>query len=99
GIAHQALVVTIFGLTCQNLALRRLDASQVATVGNAAPLLTILWGVWLLDEQVTATLILGGALVLGGILWTTRPRRPSVLGGHDPELATRLCGDPCADAA
>lgn len=100
GIAHLALVVTIFGLTFQNLALRRLDASQVATVGNAAPLLTILWGVWLLGERITPTLILGGGLVLGGILWTTRRRPAPVLVPRiDPEPGRRLHAEPCADAA
>ena len=75
GLAHLALVVTVVGLACQNQALRRLDASQVATVGNAAPLLTVLWGVWLLGESFTPTLALGGALVLAGILWTQRSWR------------------------
>jgi len=70
GVAHLALVVTVLGLACQNQALRRLDASQVATVGNAAPLLTIVWGVWLLGETITTSLVIGGVLILGGILWT-----------------------------
>lgn len=74
-VAHLALVVTVVGLACQNQALRRLDASQVATVGNAAPLLTVLWGVWLLGESVTPALALGGALVLCGIVWTQRAGR------------------------
>jgi drug/metabolite transporter (DMT)-like permease len=74
GVAHLALVVTVIGLACQNQALKRLDASQVATVGNAAPLLTILWGVWLLGESITPTLVAGGALVLIGIVWAGRSR-------------------------
>lgn len=75
GLAHLALIVTVIGLACQNQALRRLDASQVATVGNAAPLLTVIWGVWLLGESVTPALALGGALVLAGILWTQQAER------------------------
>jgi drug/metabolite transporter (DMT)-like permease len=81
GLAYLTLIVTAVGLAFQNQALRRLDASQVATAGNAAPLLTVLWGVWLFDEAITPALMLGGALTLGGILWTSRPvdrvpRRP-----------------------
>ena len=41
------------GLAFQNKALRRLDASQVATFSNVAPLLTIVWGAWLFHEPVT----------------------------------------------
>ena len=74
GLAYLTLVVSVFGLACQNQAMRRLEASQVATAGNAAPILTVIWGIWLFDEAVTPALILGGALTLGGILWTSRPR-------------------------
>jgi drug/metabolite transporter (DMT)-like permease len=74
GLAYLTLVVTIFGLACQNQALRRLDSSQVAMVGNAAPILTVIWGIWLFHEAVTPALILGGTLTLGSILWTARPR-------------------------
>ena len=51
GLAYLTLVVTIFGLACQNQAMRRLDASQVATFGNAAPILTVIWGIWLFHED------------------------------------------------
>jgi drug/metabolite transporter (DMT)-like permease len=84
GLLHMAVIVTVIGLACQNAALRRFDASQVATVGNAAPLLTILWGVWLLGESITPTLIIGGVLILGGILETGRSSataRPVGTGG------------------
>lgn len=80
GVAHLAIVVTVLGLACQNQALRRLDASQVATFGNAAPLLTILWGVWLLGETITVSLIIGGSLILGGILWTSHTDRTAAKG-------------------
>jgi drug/metabolite transporter (DMT)-like permease len=84
GLTYLTLIVTIFGLACQNQAMRRLDASHVATVGNAAPILTVLWGVWLFHEVMTPALILGGGLTLGGILWTSRPRRPERLAAVPP---------------
>lgn len=73
GLAYLTVVVSLLGLVCQNLALRHVDASQLAAIGNAAPVLTILWGVWLLGETLTPAILLGGALTLGGILWSSRP--------------------------
>ncbi|MFO0949906.1 MAG: DMT family transporter [Isosphaeraceae bacterium] len=87
GLAFLTLVVTVFALAFQNLALRRLDASQVATFGNAAPVLTVLWGVWLFGESITPALALGGALTLGGIFWTVRARPQPALDKTPTEPA------------
>ncbi len=73
-----ALLITPLNLALQNLSLRRLDASQVATFSNAAPILTVLWGVWFFHESLTPALIVGGLMTLGGIFWTGRPHvRPA----------------------
>jgi drug/metabolite transporter (DMT)-like permease len=72
GLAHLTLVVSLFGLASQNMALRHVEASQLAVVGNAAPILTILWGVWLLGESFTPALAIGGLLTLAGIVWSSR---------------------------
>ena len=78
-LGYLALVASIAGLFFQNLALSRLDSSQVATFGNVAPLLAMLWGHLLLDERLTPALALGGALVMLGLLGASRPAgRPSV---------------------
>jgi drug/metabolite transporter (DMT)-like permease len=69
-----ALLITPLNLALQNLSLRRLDASQVATFSNAAPILTVLWGVWFFHESLTPALIVGGLMTLGGVFWTARPR-------------------------
>jgi len=74
-LAFLGLFVTPFGWAYQNLALRRFDASLVATFSNAAPVLTVVWGMWLFGEILTPTLVLGGAMTLGGIYWTCRPGR------------------------
>lgn len=79
GLAYLTLFVTVVGLGFQNLAMKRLDASEVATFSNASPLLTITWGVWLFGETVTPALVVGGLLTLGGILWTTRPTRAGLV--------------------
>ncbi len=71
-LAFLALVITPVNLACQNLALRRLDASQVANFSNVSPILTVLWGAWLFGEALTPSLIVGGALTLAGVFWTGR---------------------------
>ncbi len=73
GLAYLALVVSIFGLASQNLAMRSLDASQVATFGNIAPVLTIVWGYLLFGERLSPIAAVGGVLVLAGIAWSSRP--------------------------
>jgi drug/metabolite transporter (DMT)-like permease len=75
GLAYLSVVVSIGGLAFQNLAMRSLEASQVATFGNVAPLLTVLWGYLLFDERTSAIAGAGGALVLLGIAWSSRPSR------------------------
>jgi drug/metabolite transporter (DMT)-like permease len=72
-LAILALLVTPLNLALQNLSLRRLDASQVATFSNVAPVLTVLWGVLFFNEALPPALVVGGLLTLGGIVWTSRP--------------------------
>jgi drug/metabolite transporter (DMT)-like permease len=72
GLLYLTLVVTLVGLAFQNLAMREFDASEVATFGNASPVLTVFWGIWLFGEAVTPGLVVGGLLTLGGILWAVR---------------------------
>ena len=71
-LVHLTLTVTILGLLFQNLALQRLDSSQVATFGNLSPLLTIVWGHLLFGDRLTPALALGGTLILLGLLGTNR---------------------------
>jgi drug/metabolite transporter (DMT)-like permease len=73
-LAFLGLFITPLGWAYQNMALRRFDASQVATFSNAAPVLTVLWGMWLFGEVLTPTLVVGGILTLVGIYWICRPR-------------------------
>ncbi|OJW10851.1 MAG: hypothetical protein BGO49_25420 [Planctomycetales bacterium 71-10] len=72
-LAVLAGVMTPINLALQNLSLRRLDASQVATFSNVAPVLTVVWGVWLFGELLSPALVVGGALTLAGVFWTSRP--------------------------
>ena len=83
---YLAIMVTIGGLAFRNLAMRQPDASQVATFGNVAPLLTVVWGTVLFGERVTAVSAVGGALVLAGIGLTAARARtgPAVVGAVVP---------------
>jgi drug/metabolite transporter (DMT)-like permease len=91
------LFITPVNLACQNLALRDLEASQVANFSNASPILTVAWGAWLFGEPLTTSLILGGALTLGGIAWTTRSSVAggrTVFGGQRSLVSERERGSP-----
>ena len=72
-LAVLAFAITPINLALQNLALRRLDASQVAAFSNAAPVLTVVWGVCLFHEVLSPALVVGGTLTLAGVFWTSRP--------------------------
>lgn len=87
-LAFLALFVTPLGQACQNLALSRLDASQVATFSNASPVLTVVWGIWLFGEALTPALVVGGLLTFFGISWTGRPRGPATNRSDDNVLPT-----------
>jgi drug/metabolite transporter (DMT)-like permease len=76
-LAILTLIITPVNLACQNLAMRRLDASQVANFSNVSPVLTVVWGAWLFGESISPSLVVGGALTLAGVFWTglSRPQR------------------------
>ena len=95
-LGYLALFATIGGLAFQNLSLKSLEASQVAAFGNGSPLLTVLWGYLLFNEQISLLAAIGGGLVLAGIFctsWVKRPR-PSPSETHSPEI--RLAAEPSA---
>ena len=73
-LAVLTLFITPVNLACQNLAMRRLDASQVANFSNISPILSVAWGAWLFGEAITASLLVGGAVTLAGVYWTGRSR-------------------------
>ncbi len=75
-LLHLTFIPTIFGLWFQNLALHKLDSSQVATFGNLSPVLTMIWGALLFGDRLTPTLALGGTLIMVGLFGTNRgPKR------------------------
>ena len=67
GIASTALPFLLF-----YWALRHAPATIVALVGYLIPIVSLVLGVLLLDEQITIALAVGGALILGGVVLTER---------------------------
>ncbi len=84
-LAYMVVVISVGGLAFQNLSMRSLDASQVATFGNVSPLLTVAWGYLLFNERISPVAAVGGTLVLAGIIWASRPAR---------KLAPKVADDP-----
>jgi drug/metabolite transporter (DMT)-like permease len=86
-----AALITPLNLALQNLSLRRLDASQVATFSNVAPVLTVVWGFCFFHEALSPALVVGGLLTLGGVIWTSRPAPPAVAPGPTAVEAPSAC--------
>jgi drug/metabolite transporter (DMT)-like permease len=67
-----ALFSTVIPVFAQSAAMRRIGSSPAALIGTIGPLLTILFGWWLLDEAISAAQIGGAGLVVAGILLVSR---------------------------
>ncbi len=87
-LLYLMLAVGVVALSCQNIAMSRFEASQLASIGNLAPMLAVLWGVLIHRETVGPTLILGGALTLGGVLWAASSRPSTAVGQSRPVAET-----------
>jgi drug/metabolite transporter (DMT)-like permease len=55
----------------------RIEAGRVGVVSTVEPVVTVTLGALLLDERVTAVVVAGGALVLGGVVLVQRGRGPT----------------------
>ena len=69
-----ALLCTFAPVLMVMMAIERIGATMTAQTGMIGPVSTILLGVWLLDEPLTAWVVAGTVLVLGGIWLLTRAR-------------------------
>jgi drug/metabolite transporter (DMT)-like permease len=67
-----AIVPTIVSGACFYQALRFLAPTRVATIATLEPVLTIVWAVLLLGEELRAIQVAGGVLVLVGVIWAQR---------------------------
>ena len=67
-----ALFATIIPVFAQSAAIKRLGAGHASLITMIGPLLTIGFGWWLLDEQISLAQLTGAGLVVSGILIASR---------------------------
>ena len=79
-----AVFSTVLPVFMTSAAIRRIGASKTALIGTLGPILTIFFGVWLLDESLTWWQMGGAALVLAGVMLISKSRiRPGFMGLMD----------------
>jgi drug/metabolite transporter (DMT)-like permease len=67
-----AVLCTVVPVLLVMMAIERIGSALVAQTGLIGPLSTVLMGIWLLDEPLTAGIAIGTALVIAGIFVFTR---------------------------
>ncbi|WP_374246950.1 DMT family transporter [Zoogloea sp.] len=70
--AAMALFSTVLPIFWQSAAMQRIGSARAVLIGNLGPILTLLFGWWLLDETLSAAQLGGAALVVLGVLRVTR---------------------------
>jgi drug/metabolite transporter (DMT)-like permease len=75
------LIGTLFPFICVVAALRHLPAPRAAVAATLEPVLAAIFAWWLHDERLAAVQLVGGALVLGAVLWVQ---------SHRPDLEAEL---------
>jgi drug/metabolite transporter (DMT)-like permease len=68
-----ATVCTALPVLLVMMAVERIGPALTAQVGMIGPMSTLLMGVWILGEPFNGWIVVGTALVLGGVFWVTRP--------------------------
>lgn len=84
-VVYLGLVMTAFGYGMWYTLVRRHPVSTVAPFLLLLPVFSVMGGVGLLGEQLTARLLLGGAIVIGGVAFILVERtRAAALPGGGP---------------
>ncbi len=71
-LLYLGVLATLLGYIAWNNGLRGLGPARAVTYAYAIPALAVLMGAIALDEPITAWLVLGGALIVGGIVLAQR---------------------------
>ncbi len=76
------LSAAMLGVVCTGIAfvmfyrlIQRIGPSRTATVTYLVPLFGVAWAWWLLDEPLTVTMGIAGALILGSVAFSQRAAR------------------------
>jgi drug/metabolite transporter (DMT)-like permease len=69
-----ATVCTVAPVLMVMMAIERIGAAKTAQVGMVGPMSTIALGVLVLGEPLNAWIVVGTALVLGGVYWVSRSK-------------------------
>jgi drug/metabolite transporter (DMT)-like permease len=75
------VIGTLLPFICVVAALRHLPAPRVAVAATLEPVLAAIFAWWLHDEHLAAVQLVGGALVLGAVVWVQ---------AHRPDLEAEL---------
>lgn len=84
GLGYMVLFGSFVAYLIYAFALERLSASNVAAFAYLQPVMAALLGLWLLGERLSTPVLVGGALILGGLYLTERARGS---GKHIHQLA------------
>lgn len=71
-IAFLGLFGTAFAFTWYSEGINRVGSTKAAAFINLVPIFAVLLGALLLDERLATTVLIGGALVIAGVLLTSR---------------------------
>jgi len=74
GLGYMVLFGSFIAYLIYAFALERLPASNVAAFAYLQPVMAALLGIWLLGERLSTPVVIGGALILGGLYLTERAR-------------------------
>ncbi|MBU1356019.1 MAG: DMT family transporter [Candidatus Edwardsbacteria bacterium] len=67
-LAFLTLVCTIFGFLVWSWALKHTEAARLGAVVYLIPLVTVISSIFLLGEKLTAGLVIGGLILIGGVI-------------------------------
>jgi drug/metabolite transporter (DMT)-like permease len=71
-VAMIAVVSTVIAMVCFFIGLQRLGAADAATLSTLEPVVTFVLAAIYLGEAILPNQILGGAVILGAVIWLTR---------------------------